>query len=255
MHHGHLSGPANIARDGGMARHLPMARPADEAALLPDASFPLHARPIRVVLADDHPLYLAGLEQLLKLAGDFEVVGRCNNGLETLATVEQLAPALLVVDLRMPDMDGLSVVRELRRRKIPVRIVLLTGTLSEHDLLESIRLGVSGAVLKGMEPRLLLQCLRKVHAGGTWVENRAVHAALEQALRREAGAREVAGRLTRREIDLVRMVAGGLRNKDIANRLCITEGTVKSHLHNIYRKLQLQTRVQVRKYAEEMGLI
>jgi DNA-binding NarL/FixJ family response regulator len=210
---------------------------------------------IRTVLADDHPLFLDGLDQLLRLAGDFEVVARCSGGREAIEAVEQLNPDVLVLDLRMPDLDGLSVVRELRRRKLEVRIVVLTAILAEPDLLEAVRLGVSGAVLKEMAPRLLLQCLRKVHAGGHWVENRAVHAALEGALRREAGSREASGQLTAREIDLVRMVASGLRNKEIAQRLYITEGTVKTHLHNIYRKLQLETRVAVRQYAEDKGLI
>jgi DNA-binding NarL/FixJ family response regulator len=210
---------------------------------------------IRVVLADDHPLFLDGLDQLLKLAGDFDVVGRCTHGLEAIDAVEALRPDLLVLDLRMPDMDGLAVMRELRQRGLEVRVVIVTAILAEQDLLEAIRLGVSGAVLKEMAPRLLLQCLRKVHAGGHWVENRAVHAALESALRREAGAREAAAQLTAREIDLVRMVANGLRNKEIASRLFITEGTVKTHLHNIYKKLQLETRVAVRQYAEQKGLI
>jgi DNA-binding NarL/FixJ family response regulator len=210
---------------------------------------------IRVVLADDHPLFLNGLQQLLQLAGDFEVVQCCNGGVEALEAVEAHRPDVLVVDLRMPDKDGLEVVRELRRRGSEVRIVILTAILDERELLEAVRLGVSGAILKEMAPRLLLQCLRKVHAGGHWVENRAVHAALEGALRREAGAREAASQLTPREIDLVRMVASGLRNKEIAARLFITEGTVKTHLHNIYRKLQLETRVAVRQYAEEKGLI
>jgi DNA-binding NarL/FixJ family response regulator len=210
---------------------------------------------IRVVLADDHPLFLAGLQQLLQLAGDFDVVACCSGGVEALAAVESLRPDVLVIDLRMPDKDGMEVVRELRRSGNEVRIVILTAILDERELLEAVRLDVSGAVLKEMAPRLLLQCLRKVHAGGHWVENRAVHAALEGALRREAGAREAASQLTPREIDLVRMVASGLRNKEIATRLFITEGTVKTHLHNIYRKLQLETRVAVRQYAEQKGLI
>jgi DNA-binding NarL/FixJ family response regulator len=210
---------------------------------------------IRVVLADDHPLFLNGLQQLLQLAGDFDVVACCSGGVQALEVVERERPDVLVIDLRMPDKDGLEVIRELRRRAIDVRIVILTAILDERELLEAVRLDVSGAVLKEMAPRLLLQCLRKVYAGGHWVENRAVHAALEGALRRESGAREAASQLTPREIDLVRMVASGLRNKEIALRLFITEGTVKTHLHNIYRKLQLETRVAVRQYAEARGLI
>jgi len=210
---------------------------------------------IRVVLADDHPLFLDGLDQLLRSTGEFDVVARAGTGEDALAAVESLRPHLLVLDLRMPGMDGLEVVRELRRRGLDTRVVVLTAVLSERDLLDAVRLGVGGAVLKEMPPRLLLQCLHKVHAGGHWVEHRGVHAALEATLRREAGMREAASQLTPREIDLVRMVASGLRNKEIAARLFITEGTVKTHLHNIYRKLQLQTRVAVRQYAEDKGLI
>jgi DNA-binding NarL/FixJ family response regulator len=210
---------------------------------------------IRVVLADDHPLFLDGLDQLLKSAGDFDVVGRANEGAEAVSLVEALVPDLLVLDLRMPGMDGIAVIRELRRRGLTTRIVVLTAVLGEQELLEAVRHDVGGAVLKEMAPRLLLECLRKVHAGGRWVENRAVRAALESTLRRETGLREAAKDLTPREIDLVRMVASGLRTKEIALRLNITEGTVKTHLHNVYTKLHLQTRVAVRQYAEEKGLI
>jgi DNA-binding NarL/FixJ family response regulator len=211
--------------------------------------------PIRVVLADDHPLILDGLVQLLRLAGDFEVLERCVSGEETLLALERQLPDLLVLDLRMPGLDGLAVLREMRRRQFATRVVILTAALSESDLLEAVRLGVRGVILKEMAPRLLLQCLRKVHAGGHWVENRAVRDALETVLRREAGAREAAALLTQREIELVRMVAQGLRNREIAGRLHITEGTVKTHLRNVYRKLELENRVGVRAYAEEKGLI
>ena len=210
---------------------------------------------IRVVLADDHPLFLQGLDQLLRLSGEFEVVARCCNGREALEAVTRERPHLLLLDLRMPVLDGLEVVRELHRRGDRTRIVMLTAVLVEQDLLEAVRLGVSGAVLKETAPRLLLQCLRKVHAGGQWIENRAVDAALEETPRLDAGAREAATLLTPREIDMVRMVASGLRNREIAQRLSITEGTVKTHLHNIYRKLKIETRVAVRKFAEEKGLI
>jgi len=210
---------------------------------------------IRVVLADDHPLFLDGLDQLLRVAGDFDVVARTHDGAQALAAVERHRPDLLVIDLRMPGMDGMAALRELRARGLDTRVVVLTAILAEKDLLEAMRLGVKGAMLKEMPPRLMLECLHKVYAGGQWVEKRAVQAALEAAMRREAGAREVSEVLTPREVDLVRMVAEGLRNKEIAERLCITEGTVKTHLSNIYKKLGIETRVGVRRYAEEKGLI
>ena len=210
---------------------------------------------IRLVLADDHPLILDGLEQLVRLAGGFEVLERCVSGEEALVAVERHRPDLLVLDIRMGGLDGLGVLREMRRRRLSTRVVILTAAISEDELLEAVRLGVWGVVLKEMAPRLLIQCLRKVHAGEQWVEKRSVQAALEKVLRREAGAREAASQLTPREIELVRMVADGLRNREIAEQLGITEGTVKAHLHNVYKKLHVETRVAVRRYAEAKGLI
>ena len=211
--------------------------------------------PIRLVLADDHPLILDGLEQLVRLAGDFEVVERCVTGEEALAAVERHQPDVLVLDIRMPGMSGIEVLREMRRRGLATRVVILTAALQQADLLAAVRLEVNGVVLKEMAPRLLVQCIRKVHAGEQWVENRSVRDALDQMLRREAGSREAAAELTRREIELIRMVAQGLRNREIAERLGIVEGTVKAHLHNVYKKLGVETRVDVRRYAEDKGLL
>jgi len=210
---------------------------------------------IRVVIADDHPLFLDGLAQLLRLAGDFEVVERCVSGEEAVRAVRRHVPDLLVVDVRMPGMNGLAVLTELKKLGLPTRSVILTAQLTEAEAVEAMRLGVQGVLLKEMAPRLLLQCLRKVHAGGYWVETRSFRGALETVLRRQAGAEKAAELLTPREIELVRMVAQGLRNKQIASQLHITEGTVKTHLRNVYKKLQLENRVEVRRYAEEKGLL
>jgi DNA-binding NarL/FixJ family response regulator len=210
---------------------------------------------IRLVLADDHPLILDGLEQLFRVTPDFEVVERCVSGDEALRAVERHQPDVLVLDIRMPGMGGLEVVREVRARRLSTQVVILTAALDESELLGAMRLGVGGVVLKEMAPRLLVQCIRKVHAGERWVENRSMREALERMLHREAGAQEAAGLLTPREIELVRMVAQGLRNREIADQLNITEGTVKAHLHNVYKKLKVENRVDVRRYAEDKGLI
>ena len=110
-------------------------------------------------------------------------------------------------------------------------------------------------VLKEMAPHLLVQCVRKVHAGEQWLEKRSVSLALETLLRREAASREVAKVVTARELEIVRMVASGLRNKEIAERLFISEGTIKMHLHNIYGKLGVDGRLQLARYAKEKGLV
>lgn len=117
-----------------------------------------------------------------------------------------------------------------------------------------MRLGVRGLVLREMAPELLVRCLRQVGAGATWLESRTVTRVLERLLRREAGEREAAAVLTGREIDLVRSIAQGLRNKEIARELGISEGTVKVHLHNIYQKLGLDGRLALLRYARDKGL-
>lgn len=210
---------------------------------------------VRLVLADDHPIFLDGLKQMLAAAGGYEVVACCTNGPDALQAVEKHAPDILVVDLRMPGMSGIALLKELELRKLQVRTVILTAELSEPDLLEAVRLKVRGIVLKEMAPRLLLQCLQKVHEGGQWLEHRAMQGALQNVLYREDGRRQAQEELTQREITLVCLVAEGLRNKEIAARLNITEGTVKTHLRNVYRKLNRESRVALRKYAEERGLI
>jgi len=211
--------------------------------------------PIRLVLADDHPLILDGLENLFHLEKDFQVVARCTDGIETMQAVRQHQPDVLILDIRMPGKDGLEIAREMRKEKLPTRVVLLTAALDEEKLLAAVRLGVQGIVLKEMAPKLLVQCIRKVHAGEQWIERLSARQALEKMLRREAGARAIAAILTPREIDIVRMVAQGLHNKEIADKLFIGEGTVKTHLHNIYEKLNVDSRLALLSYAHEKGLV
>jgi DNA-binding NarL/FixJ family response regulator len=210
---------------------------------------------IRVVLADDHPIVLDGLETLFRMEQDIQVVARCVNGEEALRAVRQHRPDILILDIRMPGKDGLEVLREMQEAEVPTQVVLLTVALDEEETLEALRLGVRGVVLKEMAPQMLVQCVRKVHAGEQWVERRSVGRAVEKLLRREAGAREVAGVLTPREIEIVRMVAAGRRNKEIADKLSISEGTVKIHLHHIYEKLQLDGRLELALYAQDKGLV
>jgi len=211
--------------------------------------------PISLVLADDHPIILDGLEMLFRAEQDFQVLARCVNGEETIQAVRQHRPDILILDIRMPGKDGLAVLREMKKDSLPTRAVLLTVGLDEDDLLEAIRLGVRGVVLKEMAPQMLVQCVRKVHAGEQWLEKRSVGRALEKMLLREAGERQVAGVLTPRELEIVRMVASGLRNKEIADSLSISEGTVKIHLHHIYEKLHLASRLELALYAQERGLV
>jgi DNA-binding NarL/FixJ family response regulator len=211
--------------------------------------------PITLVLANDHPIFLDGLEDLFRREPDFQVLARCLDGSATLRAVRQHKPDVLILDLRMPERDGLAVVREMQKEKLSTRVVVLTAAVDEDEVLEAIRLGVQGVVLKEMAPRLLVQCVRKVRAGEQWLERHSVSLALERLLKREAAARQIAGLLTPREIEIVRMVASGLRNKQIADSLYISEGTVKVHLHNIYERLKVNSRLQMILYARDKGLV
>ncbi len=209
---------------------------------------------ITLVLADDHPLILNGLGNLFMLERDMEVLASCTSGSETLQAVLRYRPDVVLLDIRMPDMSGLEVARVIRREGLPTRMVLLTATLDDAEMIEALQLGIHGIVLKEMAPQLLVQCIRKVYAGEQWVERKTSRQALERMLKKESGEREVATLLTPREIDLVRMVAAGLRNREIGEKLFISEGTVKVHLHNIYEKLKVDGRMALSRYAREKGL-
>lgn len=208
---------------------------------------------IRLVLADDHPIVLEGLEQLLSLEKDCEVVARAKNGDEALQAVRQFQPDVLVLDLRMPGTDGLAVLEEMRREALPTRVVILSA-MNDDSLFEAIRLGARGVVLKDMAPRLLMQCVRTVHAGGKWLEKGVATSAVDKLLEREAGTKAVAETLTPRELQVARMIAKGVPSKTVASRLAITEGTAKLHLHHVYEKLKVEGRVGLMRFMQSRGL-
>ncbi len=210
---------------------------------------------ITLVLADDHPIVLDGLENLFQQEPDLRVLARCVRADETLQAVRQYRPDVLILDLRMPGMGSLALLQQMNNENLPTRVVLLAATIEEDELLAAVRLGVFGVVLKGMAPHLFVQCVRKVHAGDQWLEKHSYRRALEKLLRREAGAREIRGTLTSREIEVVHEATNGLSNKQIAEKMLISEGTVKTHLHNIYEKLQINSRWDLRVYAQARELL
>jgi DNA-binding NarL/FixJ family response regulator len=209
---------------------------------------------IRIVIADDHPFILDGLDHLFRGEPDCEIVARCSNGEEALAAVERYLPDVLVLDVRMPKMDGIELLRELNRRACPSRVVLLTASLDDARLLEAFRLGAKGLVLKESAPRLLIQSVRQVHAGNESWNGTAIAGALRMLLQRHRAFEDASATLTPRELEITRMVAQGLRNKEIATRLTITEGTVKFHLHSIYEKLQIDGRFALITWARDNGV-
>lgn len=210
---------------------------------------------IRILLADDHPIVLGGLDQLLSLEPDLTVVARCTNGNEALAAIPRDHPHVVIADLTMPGRSGIDLLRELKTMGSPVRVILLTARIEHEQVLQALKLGVAGIVLKESAPLQILDAIRRVAAGGQWIDQVISSRTLDGVLRRQSGAQKVAAVLTARETEVVRMVARGLRNKEIAGQLSITEGTVKAHLRTIFEKLGIDSRMKLILYARETRLV
>lgn len=209
---------------------------------------------IKAIVADPHPVFLLGMEKLLSGEMDFALLGCCTTTEEALQKIQEQLPDLLILNPLLRDRNGLELIREVKERKWPVKIVVLASALDDEQTIEIVRLGVQGMLLKSMPVHLLLQCLRKVSTGGQWIEQKSLSHAFDKLLHREAGARRVATILTEREIEIMRLVTRGLSNQEIGERLAIGEGTVKVHVHHIYAKLGIKNRVDLTLYAQKKGL-
>jgi DNA-binding NarL/FixJ family response regulator len=206
---------------------------------------------IRVLVADDHTIFREGLCRLLEAEGDITVAGEAGSGKECLAMVEKLKPDIVLLDLSMPDQGGLSVLSELGGAESKIRTIILTASEDERDYVESVRRGARGIVLKAAATERLLEGIRKVHQGEVWIDQR-VAAEVMRAMSQPGGSRVArTGKdlLTPREGEIVGLVTQGLRNKDIAGKLSISEQTVKNHLQNIYDKLGVSDRLELALYA------
>jgi two-component system nitrate/nitrite response regulator NarP len=197
----------------------------------------------KVLVADDDPLTAAGIEVLL--AGSlYEVVASVRSGSEVLESLAGARPDILVLDIKMPERSGLDVLRTLRGRGDTRPIVLLTGSIKDQDAKEAMTLGVNGLVIKGTAPRDLLACLDAVASGRRWFDQEVMQRAMDFVSSPEA-ERDPLGALSPRERGIASLVQRGLRNKEIADELGLTEGTVKVHLHKIFEKLRLQSRTEL----------
>lgn len=193
----------------------------------------------RVLLADDHPMIASALEMLLR-GTDYQLVGRARSGKEALAQIDEVKPDLVLLDVNMPDGSGIDVLRKLRKGGEERPIVLLTAGLDDPQLIAADDLEPNGVVLKTSDPALLLECMDQVLDGKIWVDP-------EIADRTSAARQRVSSLppLTPRERELVELVRQGLRNRDIANRLGVTEGTVKVYLHSIFDKVGVGSRTEL----------
>jgi two-component system nitrate/nitrite response regulator NarP len=200
----------------------------------------------RVLLADDHPMIAAALDMLLR-ATDYEVVGRARTGEEAVEEVTRLRPDILLLDVNMPGKSGIDALRRMRRERIAGPVILLTAGMDDSQLMAAAELDPDGIVLKTSDPALLLECMDRVRDGGRWVD-------AEVAERiRAVKARAASGpSLTARERQLIELVRRGLRNRDIAAELGVTEGTVKVYLHGIFDKFGVDNRTELAMRAPDL---
>jgi DNA-binding NarL/FixJ family response regulator len=209
---------------------------------------------IRIVLADDHPIVLQGLQHLFARHADLEVVASCAGADEALDAARQQKPDVVVLDLRMPQRSGLDLLSVLGRELPDVRSVVLTAAITQDQVVEALKRGAAGIVLKESPPEQLIECVRRVSAGERFFDSDTVTQAMQAAATSGAGT-ETSTTLTPRELEIVRMVAQGLRNRVIGERLVISESTVKVHLHNIYEKLGIEGRLELVLLAQQKGLV
>lgn len=198
----------------------------------------------RLLIADDHPLVLSGMETVLR-RGDYDVVSRVREGGEVLAAVAEHDPDILVLDVNMPGRSGLELLRALRAAGDDRPVVLFTAMISDEALVEAIELGVNGVVPKEGDEMMLVECLRAVEAGERWIEAGMQQRANRSYYRVRNRGADPLDRLTPRERNIAALVARGLRNREIAAEISVTEGSVKVYLHRMYEKLDIETRVEL----------
>ncbi len=217
-------------------------------------------RKIRIVIADDHPIVRDGLRKLLTLEDDLEVVGEAADGREVLDRVQELEPDVLLLDLRMPNLDGLSALQALQQSNKSTRVIVLTASEDKNEFVQAMKLGCSGIVLKQTAPDLIVKSIRKVHAGEIWLDSHTTAAVMRQFASPSELAASGAGKgrertpLSQREREIVALVAQGYKNKEMAEKMFISEQTVKNHLHNIFDKLGVSDRLELALYAIHKGL-
>ena len=207
---------------------------------------------IRIAIADDHTIFRDGLRKLLSLETDFEVCAEAKDGTEVLDVLRQSEPDVLLLDLKMPGLDGIGALQRIQNQKLKTKIIVLTASDDESEYVQAMKYGTSGIVLKQTATELLIKSIRKVHQGEIWLDAKTTAAVMRQfaAPGEMGGPRErERPRLSNREREIVALVAQGFKNKEIAERMFISEQTVKNHLHNIFDKLGVSDRLELALYA------
>ncbi len=220
---------------------------------------------IRVVIVDDHPIVRDGLKHLFEQTEDIEVVGEAGDGREAIEQLNTHSPDVLLLDLKMPVMDGLAVLQALQTASIKVRVIVLTASEDKNEYVQAMKLGCAGIVLKQTNPQLISKSIRKVFGGEIWLDSHTTAAVMRQfatdgpivgggGVSPNGGKTRERSPLSQREREIVALVAQGYKNKEMAEKMFISEQTVKNHLHNIFDKLGVSDRLELALYAIHKGL-
>ncbi len=207
-------------------------------------------KPIRILMADDHAIFRDGLRKLLDAEDDISIVGEASTGTQCIQLLSKLRPDILLLDLRMPDKDGLAVLEEVNFDSLPTRVIVLTATEDDREVVRAVRLGARGIVLKDSATELLIKSIRTVYSGEIWLDKKKTSDVIEAFKKSsESGPRRDKPLLSDREKEITGLVAQGFRNREIGEKLFISEQTVKNHLHNIFDKLGVSDRLELALYS------
>jgi DNA-binding NarL/FixJ family response regulator len=215
-----------------------------------DAAFHAKKTGIRVLLVDDHQVVRRGLRTFLEVQDDIEVVGEASDGAEGVEQAEKLKPDVVLMDVKMPGMDGVEALRKLRELANPARVLIVTSFTEQRTVVPALRAGAAGYVYKDVDPDALAGAIRSVHAGHVLLQPEVAGALLSQETNTGQGR---GGSLTEREREVLGLIADGRSNREIARALVLSEKTVKTHVSNILMKLDLADRTQAALWAVRHG--
>ena len=209
---------------------------------------------VKIMIADDHSLIREGLKNLLELEGDIEVVAEAEDGMQCLDKLEYITPDVLLLDINMPKKNGLEVLRVLKDRKSKVKVLVLTVHNETEHLMKAVDIGIDGYVLKDSESSELKKAIFAIVDGETYIQPSLIPALNSKMIEKDKDGAKI-DLLTRRELEVLKLLAVGMYNKEVAEKLDISERTVKNHVSNIFKKIEVTDRTQAAVFAIRNNLV